>query len=105
VSAPIPAASTAQPGAAHGAKSKIHEVAQKFEGLILSQLLKQGLGGGESGEGGLFGNGAEAGVYQGFVETFLAEHLSRSGGLGLARVLERSLGGNSAGSSGGRARS
>lgn len=66
-----------------------HEAAVQFEGLILSELLKTSF----SGEGSPFGEGAGSQVYQGFLETYLAQHLADSGGLGLADQLAASLGG------------
>jgi Rod binding domain-containing protein len=71
---------------------KAREVAQKFEGLIISSLLKSALGGEESK--GLFGEGPGADVYQGFFETYMADHLARAGGLGLSSILERSFRGS-----------
>jgi flagellar protein FlgJ len=70
----------------------LREAARQFEGLFVSKLLQQALGGDREG-GGLCGQGPGADVYQGMLETFLSEHLSRGGGLGLADSLVRDLGG------------
>lgn len=95
LSLPIVSTQPALPGASAAAhpKSAAAEAARRFEGLMISTLLKQSLGGGPLGDGGVFGNGPGSDVYQGFLETYLADHLAKAGGLGLARTLERSLSG------------
>jgi len=85
---PSPAPQQARPAT----DPALHEAARRFEGLFVSKLLESALGG-ESTGGGLFGQGPGADVYQGLLETFLSDHLSRGGGLGLASSLERTLGG------------
>ncbi|MCA8922027.1 MAG: rod-binding protein [Planctomycetes bacterium] len=64
--------------------------AEKFEGLMLTNLLKSAFG--ESSES-MFGSGPGAHIYRGFMETYLADHLARAGGLGLQDTLTRALGG------------
>ncbi|MEZ6185759.1 MAG: rod-binding protein [Planctomycetota bacterium] len=66
------------------------QAAEKFEGLMLTNLLKSAFG--ESSES-MFGSGPGAHVYRGFMETYLAEHLASAGGLGLQDTLTRALGG------------
>ncbi|RMG16451.1 MAG: hypothetical protein D6731_06055 [Planctomycetota bacterium] len=67
----------------------IDQAATGFESLLVSQLLKQAL---DSEEGGLF-QGGGAHVYGGLFETYLADHLVQSGGLGLHDRLVAALGG------------
>jgi flagellar protein FlgJ len=85
--APAPDAAPARPGA----DPALREAARRFEGLFVTKLLQSALGG-ESTGGGLFGQGPGSDVYQGLLETFLSDHLSRGGGLGLAESLARTLG-------------
>lgn len=70
-------------------QAAVAEAARQFEGLLISNLLKTAF---ESQGGSLFGNGPGSDVMDGMMETFLSEHITRAGGLGLAPVLERSLG-------------
>lgn len=91
--APAPGAAPARPAV----DPALREAARRFEGLFVTKLLQSALGGeassGATG-GGLFGQGPGADVYQGLLETFLSDHLSRGGGLGLADSLARTLGGS-----------
>jgi Rod binding domain-containing protein len=65
------------------------DAAERFEALFISILLAQAFG--EESGSGLFGNGGGAHIYEGLFETYLAEHISRRGGLGLARAIERTF--------------
>lgn len=95
--APAPgAAGQAERPAGHGGRrDAVTDAARQFEGLIIGQLLRGALGG--DSDAPLFGKGPGAGVYEGFLETYLSDHLARAGGLGLARTLAAQLGGETAG--------
>lgn len=68
----------------------IKAVAQQFEALFMQMILKQMRSAASFGGGGL--DGEEVGFYRGMADQQLALNLSRSGGFGLARALERQLG-------------
>lgn len=74
-------------GAGHAPRSQAAVAAQKFEGLLLSQLLKSAF----SGEASPFKGSPGAGVYEGFLETYLAEHLAAQGGFGFADQIAAQL--------------
>lgn len=64
----------------------VHRVAQEFESLLISQLLKsmkQGALGGED-------SGADESVMQ-YAQESMARVLSQNGGIGMASVIERAL--------------
>lgn len=84
---PLEPGPPARPPAARG---DVAEAARQFEGLLIANLLKTGLGG---EGGGLFGQGPGAEVMDGMLETFLSEHIARAGGLGISGALTRALGG------------
>ncbi|HBP23386.1 MAG TPA: hypothetical protein DEA08_37115 [Planctomycetes bacterium] len=77
----------AAPGAGAKPRSQAAEAAKKFEGLLLSQLLKSAF----SGEASPFKGSPGAGVYEGFLETYLAEHLAEQGGFGFADQIAAQL--------------
>ena len=64
----------------------VHRVAQEFESLLISQLLKSmnAAGLGEEGEG------ANGSVMQ-YAQESMARALSQRGGIGIAGVVERAL--------------
>jgi flagellar protein FlgJ len=68
---------------------KIGEASRQFEAMLLRQFL------GESQkpviESEFTDNSAEAGIYRDFITNQLADSLSRSGGIGLAKTFERQL--------------
>ncbi|MFO0982174.1 MAG: rod-binding protein [Planctomycetota bacterium] len=69
----------------------VHRAAAGMEGLFLSLLLaemQKGLG---QEAGGLFGDAAGSGVYEGFFETYLADAIARRGGIGIAKMVERTV--------------
>jgi Rod binding domain-containing protein len=64
----------------------IHRVAQEFESLLISQLLKSMKQGALSEEGA----GANDSVMQ-YAQESMARVLSQNGGIGMASVIERAL--------------
>jgi flagellar protein FlgJ len=78
--------STTSPGAG-GARAKA-DVAVQFESLFISLLLKE-MRQTEQG-GGLFA-GESSDTYGGIFDLYLGEHLAKSGGLGLAPMINAYL--------------
>lgn len=81
--------STGGAGQGGATPKQIHAAAQQFEAIILRQLLEpameplmSGLGGGESGGGGVYGYMAT---------DVMANSLSQGGGLGISKILEKQL--------------
>ena len=68
---------------------KVAEVGRQFEAVLLRQILtdatKNMFGAGEKSES------STNGIYQDMVTNSLADSMSRSGGLGLAKVLAKQL--------------
>jgi Rod binding domain-containing protein len=64
----------------------VHRVAQEFESLLISQLLKSMKQGALGEEGG----GANDSVMQ-YAQESMARVLSQNGGIGMASVIERAL--------------
>jgi flagellar protein FlgJ len=85
---------TSAPASAQPTPKQIQAAAQQFEAIILRQMLtpaieplmSHGLGGGNQANAG--GGG---GIYGYLVTDVLASSLSKGGGLGLARILEKQL--------------
>ena len=73
------------------------QACRQFEGVVLQQVLESaGFGriartGADSGEDDPAGGAEQDGVFQSLVVESLADALARSGGVGLARELERAL--------------
>lgn len=63
----------------------IREAAEGFEGIFMSMLVEEMLKGTQVSEGNP--------VYSGLMTQKLGDELARSGGIGLADILERQLGG------------
>ena len=72
------------------ALAKLRQIAQGFESLFASTLLGELLKPGE-GEVGLAGEGPGASVVQGMIETHLADHVAKSGGFGIGRMVMQQL--------------
>ena len=85
MTAPIAATGAAAAPASGSGDARIREVAEQFEGIFMSMLVGEMLKGTEA-------EGANP-IYTGFVTEKLGDELARSGGIGLADVLERQLGG------------
>jgi len=89
MSQPIQGVNTAVTGAAPAAATptdpKIREAAEQFEGVFMSMLVGEMFKGTET-EGG-------NAIYTGLMTEKLGDELARSGGIGLADVLEKQLGG------------
>ncbi len=71
-----------------GDKAAVPALARQFESLFLAQMVKEMRQTLEPGT--LFGDDP-GDVYGGMFDLFLGKHLARSGGIGLAAVLERYL--------------
>ncbi|MGF1465931.1 MAG: rod-binding protein [Sandaracinaceae bacterium] len=69
--------------------ARIHHAAERFEALLLQQLVQ--VMGRSVGEGGLFGDGAGSGMYAHLFEENLADAMAAGGGIGLRAVIERQL--------------
>jgi Rod binding domain-containing protein len=72
--------------------AKIHDAAQQFESLLIGQILESARQG-----GGWLGSGDDSasGCATGFAEQQLAAMMARSGGFGLAGLIEKGLRGGS----------
>jgi peptidoglycan hydrolase FlgJ len=71
---------------------KLHEAAQQFEALMIGEMLKSVR---ESSSSGWLGSGesSESESTSEFAEAQFAQALARSGGLGLSKMVEQSVGG------------
>ncbi len=69
----------------------IAPVAKQFESLFLQMMLKSMRD--TVPEGGMF-SGGDVGFYQDMMDSQLSVTLSEGGGVGLAKIIERQLGGN-----------
>jgi Rod binding domain-containing protein len=82
----IPAGKKSDPG-------KLHEAAQQFESLMISEMMKSVR---ESSSSGWLGSDEDGDAGQTsateMAETQFATALAKSGGLGLARMIEKSIG-------------
>ena len=90
MSQPIAAVNAAVTGAAPAAATtpvdpKIREAAERFEGVFMSMLVGEMLKGTET-------EGSNA-IYTGLMTEKLGDELARSGGIGVAGILEKQLGG------------
>lgn len=92
----LPGAFTAQgpgldlrPGSRKDDPAKIHQAAQQFESLLMSQILK----GAHGEDEGWLGTGDDpaASSAMGIAEEQFAQALSARGGLGLASLIEKGL--------------
>lgn len=69
--------------------SKIHDAATQFESLLIAQVFKTVH---EDDEGWLgAGEDQSAGTALGMADEYLAQSISKRGGLGLAQMIERQL--------------
>lgn len=84
--APAPAPASGAPAPASGTSS-IRQAAEGFEGVFMSILVEEMLKGTEVAKGNP--------MYAGLVTEKLGDQLARSGGIGLADLLERQMGGGS----------
>lgn len=84
VSAPAAPAAAAPP-AAGPADRAIREAAEGFEGVFMSMLVEEMMRSTEVAKGNP--------LYTGLMTEKLGDQISRSGGIGLADVIERQLGG------------
>lgn len=73
--------------------SAIREAAEGFEGIFMSMLVEEMMKGTQVSEANP--------VYSGLMTQKLGDQLARSGGIGLADILERQLGGGAPPVSGG----
>lgn len=73
------------PAATAAADPKIREAAEGFEGIFMSMLVEEMMKSTEVAQGNP--------LYSGLMTEKLGDQLARSGGIGLADVLERQLGG------------
>ena len=87
---PVPPSAAAVTGASPAATAPagdpaIREAAKGFEGIFMSMLVEQMMKGTSVAEGNP--------VYSGLMTQKLGDQLARSGGIGLADMLERQMGG------------
>lgn len=73
-----------------GAPGSIAKVAKDFESMFVSIVLKEMRQ--TLGEGGLFGNDT-GDINGGLFDMFMGKHLVESGGFGVAKMVEKTLGG------------
>ncbi len=82
-------------GAREESPEALHEAARQFEALFIHMMLKNAR---ETGFGDeLFGSDQEK-LYQGMFDQQLSQHMAGGGGIGLADLLVRQLGGQPSGS-------
>lgn len=86
--APAPAAPAAAAPAATTSDPKIREAAEAFEGVFMSMLVEEMMKSTEVAKGNP--------LYTGLMTEKLGDQISRSGGIGLADVIERQMGGGAA---------
>jgi peptidoglycan hydrolase FlgJ len=77
-------------GLQHDSPQKIREAASQFESLLIGQVLKSMH---EDGEDGWLGSGEDqtASSVMSLADEYLAQAISRHGGLGLAKMIARQL--------------
>ncbi len=80
-----PAAAPAAPASASAPDPKIREAAESFEGVFMSILVEEMMKSTEVTQANP--------LYSGLMTEKLGDQLARAGGIGLADVLERQLGG------------
>ena len=85
----LPIAPATQPASADAERARVKDLAQQFESMLISQMLKEmrsGMMSDDDQEGG-FG----AGAFSDSINSQLGLALSRSGGLGLADIMRRAI--------------
>jgi flagellar protein FlgJ len=87
----ITQASVAAPAAGSTGQAKIHRVAKQFEAMFMTEMLHQAHG--KSKAVGAFRTGEGESTMQSFMDQALGEAAASHGGTGLARSIERMLGG------------
>jgi Rod binding domain-containing protein len=80
-----PAGAPAAPAAPSAPDPAIREAAESFEGVFMSILVEEMMKGTQVAQGNP--------LYSGLMTEKLGDQLARAGGIGLADVLERQLGG------------
>jgi flagellar protein FlgJ len=76
-------------GSSKDSPAKIHDAANQFEALLIGQILKSAQ---SNGEGWLGTNEDQAGASTvDFASDYLARSLASQGGLGLSRMISKSL--------------
>jgi peptidoglycan hydrolase FlgJ len=77
-------------GASGDSPQKIRDAASQFEGLLVGEMLKSMH---EDGEGGWLGTGDDqtAASAMQLADEYLAQSISKNGGLGLAKMIDRQL--------------
>ena len=84
--------SASSPGDAQapGNRSKIHQTATDFEGLMIGEMMKAARA---SSDGGWLGEDADdaSSSAMDMAEEFFARGMAKAGGLGIAHMVERSL--------------
>ena len=87
---PLLAGDSAVQTAGSQGSDRLHTAAQQFEALLVGEMLRSAR---ESGSDGWLGSGGSTGddSAMDMAESQLANALSSSGGLGLAKVIERSM--------------
>jgi Rod binding domain-containing protein len=81
--------SGSQPGGQKDSPERIHQAAQQFESLLISQILKSAHGEDEGWLG--TGDDQTASSAMGIAEEQLAQAISARGGLGLSGLIEQGL--------------
>ena len=78
--------------AAPEARAQLEKLAAGFESIFTSSLIGELMKPVLDGEGGgLIGSGPGASVVQGLFESNLSEHIAKAGGLGIGRMVVRTL--------------
>ncbi len=79
-------------GAANTKGSKLHEAAQSFEAMMIGQMMKSVRESSDSGWLGSSGDDPSTGSAVEMAEQHFAKALAQGGGLGLAKMVEQSVG-------------
>ncbi len=85
----LPAAAAAAGAAGASGVSSVRQAAEGFEGLFMSMLVEEMMKSTDVAEANP--------LYSGLMTEKLGDQLAQAGGIGLADMLERQLGGNASG--------
>lgn len=92
ISAPLLSQTGSDPTAAASKKdARVHKAAQQFEALMIGEMMKTVR---EGGDGGWLGSGEDTGDDSaiGMAESQFSQAMASNGGLGLAHMIEQTVG-------------
>jgi flagellar protein FlgJ len=75
-----------------GSRAEAREVAGKFEAMFVQQVVAGMRESARIGDGeGMFGSGPGSDTYTQWFDSYMSEHLARSGGVGVADAILREI--------------